>query len=165
MYVVPPVLLALAGACGLIALLTQYSNAGLASSAGLAALWLTMTGCGLVVFSLVFGLVRRWSRQREVASKNKAGETRLMSAAKAGSASLVKVQLARGAEVNEKDEGGQTALMKAAENGHAAVVQLLLAGGAEVNEKDKEGQTALMKAQAEGHAQIVRMLESAGAWK
>jgi hypothetical protein len=143
-YVVPAALLALAGACLLIGLLTDKSHAYVVM------LWLVALGSLPVLISVV---------QR----KGEAGESSLMSAAKAGRALVVRVQLALGAEVNEKDKGGQTALMKAAGNGHRAVVRLLLAAGAQVNEEDREGQTALMNAETGGHSDIVRLLERAGA--
>jgi hypothetical protein len=145
----PAILLILAGACLLIGLLKNNKDAYLAMA------WLL----GIGAFPVLFSAVRRWLQQREATLVNKAGETWLMTAAKVGNASLVRVQLNRGAEVNDKDRGGQTALMKAAENGNIAVVRLLLAAGAEVDEKDNEGQTALMKAEAGGHSEIVRLLE------
>jgi hypothetical protein len=150
-YVVPPALLALAAVCLLIGLLNGNGDGYFF------AFLFVVVGCIPVLFSVA----RRWVQRRQLALKNEAGETWLISAAKAGNPSLVKAELARGAEVNEKDKGGQTALIKAAGNGHLAVVRLLLAAGAEVDERDNEGQTALMKAEACGHLEIVRLLERA----
>jgi hypothetical protein len=146
-------LLALAGACLLLGLWNRNADAYLAM------FWL-LTVAGLVA---VCGPILRAWRRIELTSKNRAGETWLIAAARKGNFGLIKDLLARGAEVNEKDGTGQTALIKAAARGHAAVVKLLLAAGAEVNEKDNEGRTALERAAAAGHAAVVALLESARA--
>jgi hypothetical protein len=154
-YVVPPALMVLAAVCLVIGLLTGNKDAYAT------AFWLVVAGCIPVLVS-----VAHWLGQRQQFSlKNRAGETWLITAAKAGNTMLVKAALDGRAEVNEKDKSGQTALIKAAENGHLAVVRLLLAARAEVDERDHEGQSASMKASTRGHAEIVRLLESAAARK
>jgi serine/threonine-protein kinase len=146
-------LLALAGTCLVLGLMNQNGEA------------YAITGTLLAVAGgvLALGAAVRWWRQLGLTSKNRAGETWLMAAAKRGQIGLVKDLLARGAEVDEKDREGQTALMKAAAKGHAAVVRLLLAAGAEVGEKDDQGRNALAWAAAAGHPAVVALLEAAQA--
>jgi ankyrin repeat protein len=91
------------------------------------------------------------------------GETPLMTAARTGTLTAVKVLLANGARVEDKDERrGQTALIWAAAEGHAPVVQALIDGGADFRARVPSGLTPLMFAAREGRLHVVRTLLKAG---
>src|SRR5262249_22999327 len=109
-------LLALAGACVVAGLMNHNDGA-------YAITFILLAVAGGV---LALGAAVRWWRQLGLTSKNRAGETWLMAAAKRGQIGRVKDLLARGAEGGEKGREGQTALMKAAAEGHAAVGRALL---------------------------------------
>uniref|UniRef100_K3X1E1 Uncharacterized protein n=1 Tax=Globisporangium ultimum (strain ATCC 200006 / CBS 805.95 / DAOM BR144) TaxID=431595 RepID=K3X1E1_GLOUD len=88
---------------------------------------------------------------------------KLVDAAKAGDADVVRRCLERGSSVDEIDGKGRTALMYSAENGDVVMVRLLVNSGASVNKEDESGQTALFTAAKKGHVDAVRVLIELGA--
>src|SRR4029450_10865490 len=91
------------------------------------------------------------------------GETPLMTAARTGNATAVKLLVAHGAQVAaEENWRGQDALMWAAAEGHKTVVQVLLELSADVNAKSKQGYTPLLFAVRQGYLDIVEILSARG---
>ncbi|KAF0689919.1 Aste57867_18660 [Aphanomyces stellatus] len=90
-------------------------------------------------------------------------DTKLLSAAKKGRVSDVRVLLANGACVGHVDRWGETALFKASANGHVAVVKELLDIGASMDRRCKGGNTALHTAMYWQHVHVVRLLITRGA--
>ena len=73
------------------------------------------------------------------------GETVLMTAARSGSADLVRLLIESGAEVNANETWrGQTALMWAIAEKHLPVVRILLENGADINAKTGKGFTPFL---------------------
>jgi hypothetical protein len=90
---------------------------------------------------------------------------RLIEAARACDAGVVRRELAAGNEPNARyPKDGETALMAAARcpDSHVQVVELLLAGGSDPNDKDLWGRTALMHALWYGRTAIMKALLKAG---
>ena len=92
------------------------------------------------------------------------GETVLMTAARTGSADLVRLLIEHGADVNAKETWrGQTALMWAIAEKHLSVVRILLENGADLDAKTGKGFTPFLFAVRGGDFDIVRALLVAGA--
>ena len=93
-----------------------------------------------------------------------AGETVLMTCARAGSADAVGSLLSYGADVNAKEpEKGQTALMWAVAQKHPEVTQALIERGADIHVRSKAGFTPLLFAARGGDVGTARVLLAAGA--
>lgn len=90
------------------------------------------------------------------------GDTPLMSAARKGLDTVVKLLIEKGASVNERNKHGQTALILAALEGKAKVVKVLLEKGADPNVvvTPPAGEfTALSYAKSYGFTSVVELLE------
>ena len=87
-----------------------------------------------------------------------------MTAARTGSADVVRLLLARGATVDRPETMyGQTALMWAAAEGHRNVAAVLMEAGADVNARSRQGYTPLLFAARTGDVPLVTGLLDRGA--
>jgi ankyrin repeat protein len=87
-----------------------------------------------------------------------------MTAARTGSAGVIRALLAYGADANARESWrGQTALMWAAIENNAGAVRALVDGGADVGLRSKGGFTALLFAVRAGRIEAVRALLESGA--
>ncbi|HKP35774.1 MAG TPA: ankyrin repeat domain-containing protein [Pyrinomonadaceae bacterium] len=102
-------------------------------------------------------------RGAEVNTKDKFGNTALMSAAEAGRIETVRLLAAANADLDQRNSYGETALIKAVSGSSLECVQALLDAGAGFKSKNKEGQTALALARERNYAEIVTLLKSRGA--
>lgn len=89
---------------------------------------------------------------------NAKGISKLMEAANAGDALLIRDLDARGADVNSQDEYGWTALRYAVRRKSVAAVKELIDLGADVNLSSQSGQTPLMFAVAAEAENVVQLL-------
>ena len=90
--------------------------------------------------------------------------SRLLAAARAGDAALVRALVPR-CGCPEEDgapdaPGGITPLMAAAARGHEAVVEVLLACGADTAKRDAQGRRAAAHARAGGHPCLAKRLDT-----
>ena len=115
------------------------------------------------------------ARGADIDARNDAGQTALMSAAKAQLTDNVRALLQRGAAINASDKQGQTALMHAFDihsygtpsSGGTVVqvwpaqdnVRLLLERGADVNARDKTGASTLVRLARLNPRSLVRLGE------
>ena len=86
----------------------------------------------------------------------------LAAAAAAGSESVTKFLIDKGAEVDARNARGDTALLLAASGGHAGVVAALMAARADKDAQNEFGDTALIIASRNGDAKTVRLLLDGG---
>ena len=90
--------------------------------------------------------------------------TALAYAVRAGSPTIVRLLLDRGADPNERatanlqNRYGDPVLVSGARVGHDDVCQVLLESGANVDERSSAGCTAIYAAAQHGHARLVRLL-------
>ncbi|KAJ2081505.1 hypothetical protein H4R24_002278 [Coemansia sp. RSA 988] len=101
--------------------------------------------------------------QRNVAIRDKAGQTKLHRACNAGDLGQVVALINQGAGINIKDNAGWTPLHEAALEGRSAVVVALLRHNADFAARGFGGDTPLHDACANGHVDVVRSLLIAGA--
>ncbi|HET6631816.1 MAG TPA: ankyrin repeat domain-containing protein [Rhodanobacteraceae bacterium] len=101
--------------------------------------------------------------QAAIDALNRAGQTPLAMACRAGNGPLVAFLLGRGAQL--EPPGGAPVIVAAAGGAEDSPqgVELLLRHKARVDARDSLGRTALMVAALEGHAQIASVLLAAGA--
>ncbi len=93
----------------------------------------------------------------------KKAQDALLTAARQGEASQVRVQLQAGADVNGRDGAQRTALLLAVRGGQLAFVRALIEAGANLDARDQDGRTALMEAARRKEARPALDLVSAGA--
>lgn len=91
---------------------------------------------------------------------NEKAEPALMTAAREGSAAVVKALIQAHAKVNTTNDYGDAPIMIAALSGNLAVVKLLREAGAEINQP---GWTPLQYAAINGHNAVIEYLVSTGA--
>ncbi|KAF4148882.1 Ankyrin repeat [Phytophthora infestans] len=91
------------------------------------------------------------------------GLTPLMTAARAGNDSILRVIFKRGSRVDATAKDGSTALHLAAYNGRLDACRVLIGGGADVNSVDYAGLNALTKAVQRGHTDVTKLLLQNGA--
>ncbi|KAJ2617994.1 hypothetical protein H4S08_000074 [Coemansia sp. RSA 1365] len=108
-------------------------------------------------------LTDRAKTQRNVAIRDKAGQTKLHRACNAGDLEQVIALINQGAGINIKDNAGWTPLHEAALEGHNVVVVALLRHNADFAARGFGGDTPLHDACANGHVDVVRSLLVAGA--
>lgn len=89
-------------------------------------------------------------------------DRRLILAAKANNAPLVKQLIRAGSNVNAKDAIQDSAFLYAGAEGFNDVLRLTLANGADVSSTNRYGGTALIPASEHGHVDTVRILIAAG---
>jgi ankyrin repeat protein len=89
-------------------------------------------------------------------------DQRLVAAAKANDAALVRELIARGGNVDAKDAIQDSAFLYAGAEGFNEVLQLTLAAGADVASTNRYGGTALIPASEHGHVETVQVLIAAG---
>lgn len=89
-------------------------------------------------------------------------DRRLILAAKANNAPLVKQLIQAGGNVNAKDAIQDSAFLYAGAEGFNDVLRLTLANGADVSSTNRYGGTALIPASEHGHVDTVRILIAAG---
>lgn len=89
-------------------------------------------------------------------------DQRLIRAAKADNAPLVKELILAGGDVNAKDAIQDSAFLYAGAEGFNEVLRLALANGADVKSTNRFGGTALIPASEHGHVETVRILIGAG---
>src|ERR1700754_563164 len=83
-------------------------------------------------------------------SRNRIGDTPLITACKKGSTAMARMLVEHGANVRQADVAGITPLMAAAYGGDADMVGLLLAHGADTGAEDRVGKTAMEYAAGQG---------------
>lgn len=88
-------------------------------------------------------------------------DRRLILAAKANNARLVKQLIQAGGNVNAKDAIQDSAFLYAGAEGFNDVLRLTLANGADVSSTNRYGGTALIPASEHGHVDTVRILIAA----
>ncbi|KAJ2803316.1 hypothetical protein H4R20_002943 [Coemansia guatemalensis] len=108
-------------------------------------------------------LTDRAKTQRNVAIRDKAGQTKLHRACNAGDLEQVVALINQGAGINVKDNAGWTPLHEAALEGRNIVVVALLRHNADFAARGFGGDTPLHDACANGHVDVVRSLLIAGA--
>lgn len=110
------------------------------------------------------GCERTGGRDRGTLSREAQAELdqRLILAAKANSAPLVKQLIQAGGNVNAKDAIQDSAFLCAGAEGFNDVLRLTLANGADVSSTNRYGGTALIPASEHGHVDTVRILIAAG---
>ena len=87
-----------------------------------------------------------------------------MTAARTGTADVVRMLLDRGADVNAQEtQQGQTAMMWAAAEGHTEVVRVLIERGTDVRARSKTGYAPILFAARTGDLNLIRLLLDAGA--
>lgn len=101
--------------------------------------------------------------EADIESKNRSGQTPLISASKKGYELIIRLLLENGADINCKNDIGQSALMQASCRGHESTVRLLLENGADIDSQNDDNSTALMEASYRGHESTVRLLLKNGA--
>ncbi|MFJ5692434.1 ankyrin repeat domain-containing protein [Arthrobacter sp. NPDC093125] len=89
-------------------------------------------------------------------------DQRLIRAAKANNAPLVKELILAGGNVNAKDAIQDSAFLYAGAEGFNEVLRLTLANGADVKSTNRFGGTALIPASEHGHVEAVQILIAAG---
>ncbi len=110
-----------------------------------------------------YAVVEKLMGGGDVNAANGWGETALLSAARMGYCSVVKLLLEYGANTDQPNADGNTPLMEASLKGHCDVVSLILEAGANVNAADGTKGTALMSAAHNGHCAVVQLLLDSGA--
>ena len=99
-----------------------------------------------------------------VDAQSELGRTALLIAArKAGTASILKRLLSKGADPNARDKRGVTSVMEAARAGDAESLKVLIEHGADVNATRSNGRTALMAAARSRRLEAVQVLLDHGA--
>lgn len=84
----------------------------------------------------------------------------LITAARMGDASVVRLQLSQAVDVDQTDEFGLTALHWACSEGHFDVANALLEGNASLNVRDCHGHTPTQYAEARGDHDLVSFLSA-----
>ena len=108
------------------------------------------------------GVTRALDAGAAVDSRNRIGDTALISACKKGLTPMARVLIDHGANVSQADVQGVTPLMAAAFGGYEEIVALLLAHHADVASTDRVGKTAIEYAAGLGHTAVVQQLLDAG---
>jgi ankyrin repeat protein len=108
------------------------------------------------------GVARALDMGAAVDSRNRIGDTPLISACKKGQAPLARLLIEHGANVSQADVQGVTPLMAAAFGGSQEIVTLLLAHHADLASTDRVGKTAIEYAAGLGNTAIVGQLLDAG---
>lgn len=107
-------------------------------------------------------LQRTLTEGAAINSRNRLGETALLSALKKADLTMARILIAAGADVNQAAINGLTPLMAAAYAGQAEVVQELIDRGAKPDATDRIGKNAMIYAAGEGHTPVVRILLKCG---
>jgi uncharacterized protein len=108
------------------------------------------------------GVVRALELGAAVDSRNRIGDTPLISACKKGQAPLARVLIEHGANVSQADVQGVTPLMAASFGNSQEIVALLLAHHADLAGSDRVGKTAIEYAAGLGNTAVVQQLLDAG---
>jgi hypothetical protein len=95
------------------------------------------------------------ARGMEIDTVDRAGNTLLMLAARAGNDEMVSYLVAAGAKVNKRNRFNESALMLASLTGHLIICQFLIDHDAEF---DHDGWTPLIYAALGGHNDVIRLL-------
>jgi ankyrin repeat protein len=146
--------------CVLLVLLAAWSASGVAAAQD--AYSLNEQLLGAVRAGDQAGVVRALDQGASIDSRNRIGDTALISACKKGLTPMARMLIARGANVNQADVQGITPLMAAAFDGNEEIVGLLLARHADVSAIDRVGKTAIEYASGKGHTGAVQQLLDAG---
>uniref|UniRef100_Q46Q19 Ankyrin n=2 Tax=Cupriavidus TaxID=106589 RepID=Q46Q19_CUPPJ len=97
-----------------------------------------------------------------VDSRNRIGDTALITASKRGLTGMARTLVDHGANVSQPNLQGVTPLMAAAFGGYPDISTMLLARHADLNATDRIGKTAMVYAAGQGQAAIVKQLLDAG---
>ncbi|XP_070207420.1 E3 ubiquitin-protein ligase MIB2-like isoform X2 [Littorina saxatilis] len=93
-------------------------------------------------------------------SKDKDGDTPLMSALAGGQAEVAELLIQKGCQVDAKNNDGQTAGHKAALAGLDKIMQALVARGADLNAQDNSGDTPLHDAVSQSKVSVAEVILS-----
>ena len=101
--------------------------------------------------------------RQDLEHENIFGFTPLIRAVMAGSESIVRILLERGADPAHADKDGRTPLIWAVKRQHAAVLRVLLTHGAPTEARTRYGATAMHEAAMRGCHEAITLLQRHGA--